>query len=262
MPACTAAVIKLTPGKRMVFSELLAYRQPDPVQKNSSETDLPAAPLPGLTRQVAADINARFERGGPTNLLADAGVLVRVMDGFEDQNQPWLVCHERCRNPADHFSGSLISRTLPWLYHGGAGGGFIVSPDAQIECAFPCDVGTGGHPWGRCHGYSRPDYDGRTLEHALVVQYDGSYRQDHPSVSGFNEVVVSWLFWDHSLPWAIDAFFFANPADAAQMRRVHTAFLGFYGLTAADVPLLQYTCGQKGAEDMTAGHLCWHELNK
>ena len=75
-----------------------------------------------------------------------------VFDGYEDETQPWQICHDACRHGAvDTLSSSLISRQVPWLFTSSWGAtGVIIAPDAEILCSFPADSGTGGHPNGRC----------------------------------------------------------------------------------------------------------------
>lgn len=90
-----------------------------------------------------------------------------------------------------------------------------------------------------------------------AVQYDGSYIKTHPGASGYNEVVISALYWDRSLPWSIEAFVFATQAgdDAGlvdmkrKMIQIHRSFLEYYGLSAAHVPLLRYHCSQQDPHD-------------
>ena len=85
---------------------------------------------------------------------------------------------------------------MPWLYQSSWGiTGIVIAPDAQVLCAFPADVGTGGHPNGRCFGADRetvgsdwrdgPQYTGHDLKDALEAQYDGSYRKSHWGASGY-----------------------------------------------------------------------------
>lgn len=58
-------------------------------------------PAPGQTMrpmvsgEVATAVNARYDAGGPSDVLAEAGVFAHVFDGYEDAAQPWLFCHER-----------------------------------------------------------------------------------------------------------------------------------------------------------------------
>eukprot|EP00966_Prymnesium_polylepis_P104000 2408567-Prymnesium_polylepis.1 len=73
------------------------------------------------------------------------------------------------------------------------------------------------------------------------------------------------MFWDRNLPFAVEAFFFAAaPASVkASMRRTHHAFLRHYGLTAADVPLLEYSCSQQSppANRESLAHTCWRDVS-
>ena len=53
------------------------------------------------------------------------------------------------------------------------------------------------------------------------------------------------MFWDRSLPYAVEAFVHDGGA-TDKMRRVHRDFLAYYGLDAAEVPLLEYRCARLG----------------
>ena len=55
------------------------------------------------------------------------------------------------------------------------------------------------------------------------------------------------MWWDRNLPWALEAFVFdGDDALRARMARTHQQFLGFFGLTAEEVPLLRYRCSKLG----------------
>ena len=264
--------------RRLFVNELVVYSAVPPAP--------PLALPPRRAGDVAREISARFERGKPSNVLAEGGVLVHVLDGRdfdkypddEAREQPWRMCTERCENKVDSLSASLISRRFNKLFLGGYGAvGLVIAPDAEFLCAFPSDAGTGGHNNGRCdaservhvgtEGYFRshdkasPGYRGKTLKDALTQQYDGSWREAHYGASEYNEVVVGSLSWEENLPWAVEALFVSFPAadndrprsdfspQLAKMRRVHERFLAFYGLRAEEVPLLRYQCSQLDPRD-------------
>jgi hypothetical protein len=107
---------------------------------------------------------------------------------------------------------------------------------------------------------------GTTLQDALEQQYDGSYRKSHPGVSGYNEIIISALYWDSALPWAVEAFVFsARPDDEralyARMEATHRDFLVYYGLTAAEVPLLRYRCSQNDIPPAEQGR-CFEDVSQ
>ena len=57
---------------------------------------------------------------------------------------------------------------------------------------------------------------------------------------GYNEIVVSAVYWNARLPHTIEAFFYlcGNTQAMTHSRNVHAAFLRQFQLTAQDVPLL------------------------
>ena len=78
-------------------------------------------PPPRSAAEITAALNKRFREGRPTNDVATAGVFVSQFDGMLDQGRPWLPCNPGswCSNNgyADRFSGSVINRRLPNIYH-------------------------------------------------------------------------------------------------------------------------------------------------
>ena len=246
--------------KRWFISEVEVYTAED------RDASRPAAWAPKQRGEVATAINRRFERGAPSNVLAEGGVLVHIFDDYEDEQRPWTMCHEVCRRGSvDAWSSSLVSRSVPWIFTASAGAaGFIMSPHAEIVCAFPFDAGTGGHSNGRCSPLVSPLEDGHfamhTLQDALQRQYDGSWRRVHPQDSVYNEVIVSSMWWDRNLPWALEAFVFDGGDELqAQMVITHQQFLDFFGLTAEEVPLLRYRCSKLGLKYDTQDPNAYHE---
>ena len=242
----------------MFISELMVYT-PSPLTAR-----LP--PLPRARRErgdVAQDVSERFGRGRPSNVLGEGGVLVHIFDGYEDPDQPWHICHDDCpHGTVDTLSASLISRRVPWLFLSSWGAaGLVIAPTTDVLCAFPADMGTGGHPNGRCPlrgsgaergselGGREVRVSGGSLLTALQQQYDGTHRKAHRDASGYNEIIINALQWEESLPHAIEAFVFASGgasvASAPQilaLRDTHDRFLRQYGLSPEEVPLLEYVC--------------------
>ena len=81
-----------------------------------------------------------------------------------------------------------------------------------------------------------------TLEDALARQYDGSYRKAHWGASAYNEIIIGSMFWEANLPWAVEAFVYAEDKDKERISGAHRRFLDFYGLSSEEVPLLRYAC--------------------
>ena len=120
---------------------------------------------------VAAQLNARFHAGHPSNDLAAAGLLVHQFDGYDTEDKfmpPWRPCAScapgecrKCIETSDRLSAAIIYRNmtadpltrldvkahargaLPLYSRGTAG--LILSPTAnQLLCAYPYDGGSGG----------------------------------------------------------------------------------------------------------------------
>ena len=123
-------------------------------------------------RRSAADaINARFRNGRPSNDPNEFGVLVHVIDGSEDRQEPWLpsatlglVRVARDRLPASLIYAGLdriwtdpgctraclrFNGTIPMPLGDGLRGGYVLRPTAdQVRCAFPRDGGSRFKPDG------------------------------------------------------------------------------------------------------------------
>lgn len=95
--------------------------------------------------------------------LDDAGLIIKVVDGMEDQGYtPWHACLTDWCGYVDHVSASLVNQQLPALYHDQVNGaadpavGFVLAGDVRFECAFTSDLGSiqlarggcGGNSWG------------------------------------------------------------------------------------------------------------------
>ena len=207
----------------MQLSEMIVYAPSPP-----HGVHLAAGPMatPG---EVAAAVSARFEAGAPTDDVAAAGVLVHMIDGYEQAGRPWELCRTNCTTPpSDHWSVSLINAAKPTLFTMPPvwGGAFLVDSTVPFLCAFPSDYGIGSKPNAGCD--SPPRF---TLKQAMEAQ----------PLSNYNDIAIGWLDWEANLPWAIEAFMVIGGEDTTaleRMRRMHRSFLQRYQLTAEEVPLL------------------------
>ena len=59
-----------------------------------------------------------------------------------------------------------------------------------------------------------------------------------------HQVIVGSMYWDLNLPWAMEAFVYADDKDRDKIAAAHRAFLEWHGLTSEEVPLLQYRCAE------------------
>jgi hypothetical protein len=79
------------------------------------------------------------------------------------------------------------------------------------------------------------------------------------------QVIVGSMFWDRNLPFAVEAFFYsaAAPQGKDRLHRTHRNFLDYYGLSAEEVPLLEYSCSQQDADTNRRNrqHRCWKDVS-
>lgn len=218
-----------------------------------------SSPLPPPPpASVAQQVDARFQHGGPNNDPSQAGVLIHLIDRFEDWvgGRPWALCESGCQNGfthLDHWACSLVSLVNPDLYPGRDRFGFVLSPTTPILCAYSRDRGSGARVDGGCGDWWSPN------ELATVLQ----------KARGYNEVIVGREALEQ-LPGVIEAIVFIECSSslpspqypASQLwsfcqgrrdngfsgvpqldeaRQLQRAFLRAHGLRARQVPLLRYT---------------------
>ena len=226
--------------------------------------------MASATPATAARLNARFRRSpfgdgsgreggaGPhlaaspwptTGLLADAGVLVHLFDGFEAHGGlKWLPV-----SGAESISASLVyaqqranpSKTIPTFNRGTLG--LVLRPNFHlVQCGCDSDCGgrcvgafgMGGAPGSGAPRATSPLWCPLTTE--AGEWHGGCVWQPGPALGRmlylnqrsdrYNEVVVSAAFWRDHMPSAVEAVL----GDEG----VHAAFLRAYGLSSRDVPLL------------------------
>ena len=230
---------------------------------------------------VVAKINKRFHADpysyswSSTGSLADAGVLIHVIDGWEEVGygadgktlRAW-------RSNKDIMSCSLIfadqrppghEDTPIQVYNRGLEGvqGLVFRPGSsmRIRCCTAKDSGSGhcrkdlcphitledaralieakraasGGHWWRLDDFARCSY--APEDFGAYLYRDWAWmKEQHCCPTYYNEVVVDGLHWTEHLPDTIEAFF--GTGDLA--RTQHRAFLREYGLSAQQVPLLAF----------------------
>tara|TARA_B110001452_G_scaffold112353_1_gene93239 strand:- start:192 stop:899 length:708 start_codon:yes stop_codon:yes gene_type:complete len=199
---------------------------------------------------AAGDINDRFERGRPSNVLRDAGVLVHIWDRYENwrSNRPW----ELLSDPRyDHWSCSVINRQQPKLFPRGEpfAGGIIFSPLAPVLCGYAGDSGSGTAVKGGCDGGKGV----RRTPLSLRAAMEGSLAS-----KDFNEIIVDGRqAYAAQLPGVVQAFLVltwqstpggferTDHGAFAQAKGVRKEYLKSLGLSRREsrghAPLLAYT---------------------
>ena len=249
-------------ARRMLLSEVEVCG-PDPRPWQTREQHQRHARRPG---DVAAAIEARFANARPSDELSKAGVLLHAFDGYEEAAAPWDICHEGCRSGrVDGFSCSVVGRDAPSIFLGSHGAAGVVMAPASVEvaCAYALDAATGGHADPCTTMKTASDGTKLTttsLRAALEAQRDPTWRRAHQRASAYNEVLVTALAWDRSLPKGVEAFFFdGTPGLLAPIRQVRARFLAAYGLAPDDAPLVEYACATMRPAEIGPGTTCWVE---
>lgn len=200
--------------------------------------------------QRTALINARFNAAHPTNSLAEAGVLVHMIDGEEGHSASWRPCPHDCRGcrPSrceirDRMSCSLIgignstfilSTDAKTSNHRNAPG-LVINPElSALRCSYPNDGATKKSPHG-CGSFCKVDKNiwdrpnPKVCSHQplrpdqltiMLRNYAWRVRTDlcHGGNGGtcYNEVVLDSGPWVDNLPHTIEAFFYADFEECAQ----------------------------------------------
>lgn len=102
---------------------------------------------------VVAALNARFISGRPSDDLAGAGVLMRVVDDSNNPERPWE--NDESSPVGDRFSMTVVNQRHPDIYEnldtGYKSPGFVVRGTAEVQlrlsCSYPTDRGT---TWIKC----------------------------------------------------------------------------------------------------------------
>ena len=214
----------------------LSRRAPTAPTPLRSATPSPPPPPPPLT--VAQRIDARFRLGRPSPRSAEAGVLVHVSDGLEDNTASgrlWDVGVD-----VVHMSASLINAHVPRLYSGGStpGDGLVLSPETPLLCVWDRDMGTQSMSNRGCGFFQRCDNTpGAQLDGPNGERHKCSWRPSDLATMllwqkswDYNEVIISAIEWQRSLPWLVEAFVFlhgihgATPEGERRARRAQRAF--------------------------------------
>ena len=216
---------------------------------------------------LVQSINSRFAHGRPSNVVAEAGVLVHVFDHeecWQPEDLPWALRNDTLTcSKLDHLSTSLINARAGDLFLGLIGGvGMIMSPSSRVLCSYPFDGDTEKVPRGGCGGSAcahglggrvqGPNEDpswqrctwppDRLREMLEIYAARLSVRAGRRGLGGgmprYNEVIVGKGHWRRHLPQHVEAIvFFGRHEERA--RRIHRAFLARYGSRVAHTPLLR-----------------------
>ena len=191
-PAAPVPLSSLTPPIEPPCPLPPAPARPPPLAPPPPPTPPRPSPPP-RPPAVVDEINARWQRGEPSNRLAYAGVLMHLFDNLEDweHGRPWSLCEEaRCQRPrspsdsgakyVDHLTCSVINQKAPAVFPGGSAEGLVLSTEAHVLCAYAKDVGSGLAVHGGCD--TAPRYEGdwkapHTLEYAMRAQPPGIYNE-------------------------------------------------------------------------------------
>ena len=189
------------------------------------------------------------------DMLGAAGLMVHVLDSWEDQEKPW-----RSKDAGKDLASSIVHAgqhgaggVMP-IYRGG-GAGFILRPGAT-----PIKCGNGGETGrGECQGWCPSISVTEWLDdnwRRTPVNGDncrqGSWRPaDFPAYLRrqekwqllnhrleHNEIIVDKWQWNNALPRIIDAFFVTKGQQPAHMAELHKQFLAEYGLAEEICPMV------------------------
>jgi len=205
---------------------------------------------PGFVRDL---LNARYMNGRPSNRLEDAGVLVHILDGGVNGVRPW----EPGEPARTYLSASLLNANK--YPHGlyGNQAALVISPRSQLICCYPQDSGT--KSWVRLRGcgprqctpgdapFPRTSHDkGYPCAFPREMLADCLAVFDNATVdeSAYTEMVVSNAGPQH----VIEAVVYPPGKNRGNgvPEALHASLLAHFGLTANQLPLLEFGPGLKG----------------
>ena len=237
---------------------------PPPALQPAPPPVAPPSPTPPTAVEV---INARFRAGRPSSDLSEAGVIIHIFDEQHQQREPW----EPGYHSSSHLSCSVIHAGLrdrgdrPGVPLPFSDGGLVIRPsETSISCAYAVDAasmsehskeGLSGCPnlWcappfeGKGCGFRRhrpkSAWHGEDLKHMLALHMEFGDAWHPPGFhSGYNEVIIQANVWKSHLPSVVEAVFRVKDCECQHVRDVaaaHANFLQRWGLSAAQVPLLE-----------------------
>lgn len=200
----------------------------------------------------AASINERFHRSpfrnslwSPDGTLADAGLLIHVLDGWEENGQMWAP--GRNGPGATDQSGSLVcgqnkvaGQRIPLFGGRAAQSGIIFKPGStRVKCGKPsdssgkciawCDRSRASLsvPWSEAIDKQcawQPKDFGVQLKRLVKHQVTYSYLW-------YNEIIIDAVHWRAHMPDVVEAIF-GN-------RDAHQAFLAEFDLSERSHPFLE-----------------------
>ena len=216
----------------------------------------PPPPTLALLNSIES-LNERWRRGAPADELADAGLVMRVFDGQELVETPWLPNQHSV--VGDHFAASIVSRAHPDLFEGGnlalrRSPGLVLGNDVQrrLSCLYPRDGGSNGRQCGPLQAPTDACRPGcvsywcgengrkwncvfRPTQLKLILELqDASLPKGHVKEYGYNEIVINtWPpdEWQALMPNLVEAVFvqaLATDAEKQRARECHAAFMAQY----------------------------------
>ena len=203
----------------------------------------PNEPPQSAAEAVAAELNARFTNGVPSNNLTVAGVLVHTFD-FQLTADPWVPRGANGRT--DRVSASLFNQRLPYMFKG-HGFGLVLEPTHTKDtlwCAWALDAGTTGKaPCDRIcaepNGGRVGGYCPWAPQHLIHMLEQHELRHGARFNNGWhNEVVLHAAAYVAAMPRIVQAFFATSDETYASARVVRATFAEHFELERHAIPPL------------------------
>ena len=190
-------------------------------------------------------INRTWANGRPSNVLHEAGVIVRHFDALSKLGPPWEPCERGwCERYKAMWPASIVNQNRNNVVYGGNGGvGLVLAPPPwnRLHCIYPGDGNSMGHVGAVPSGCQKACVMPQTWDCAFHAdQLELALANTH----GYNEVVVDAQYMKAQLPHSIwGIFYIAAGLESSEgaARWVHTQFLEAFGLSAQDFPLLHFS---------------------
>jgi len=196
-PYCSCATCSWCTSSAVLEGKVKEFYKPPPP---------PHAPQPA---DALHRINGMWRHGKPSNVVDDAGVLVRMLDGLTSKGvRPWEPCplNMWCAKYGGIWPSSLINqRHNSQLYAGKGGIGFVLAPPPlnRFFCIYPRDGNSMGHVSSSTNGCQKSCAPGKEFDCSFAPDQLEQALDLNSGSPKYNEVVIDAVFMKSHLPQSL-----------------------------------------------------------
>ncbi len=206
----------------------------------------PMPPPPPQSPDTVHAINLMWRHGKPSNSVAEAGVIVRVLDGLSKGVVAWEPCpaDKWCDKYSAIWPSSLINARHNRAMYAGQFMGFVVAPPPvnAFFCIYPIDGNSMGHTSRTANGCQRSCGEGRTFDCSFPPEQLQQALDVNKHTTKYNEVVIDAQRMKAQLPRSLlGVFYVVGEASRGDAAGLAAAFRAAYGLGKESFPLMAFS---------------------